>query len=428
MAGCSKSASKLCAFQRVGICKGETVKGFWSLFLSIFLASLQNGLGQAIPPGGSMKWNKRLVCFVCFLFLSGVTLGQTGTKLTLKEITQSPLAAPLFEQGRSLYRAGQFESALQKFEAARAAGEKASQLDLYLGMTYAQLKQWDKTLAILGPLESQHASEGEYWFLLGTAQSSTGRLQQARASFYRSLKLDPRNSSTYQILGMVELQLNNPNAAYRSWLRAVDLNPQDAISAYSIGRLFYDAQHTANARQWFQQTLSIDPRDFRARLYLGLAFEAEGKSDLAGAAYQQALTDSRLQGKPYAWIYSTLGKFLRNAGDLEQAKTILEEGYQAAPDAAVCSELGQLLIQLKERERAETVLREAIRRDPALSAPYYHLGLLLRSMGKLAEAQQAMATFQTAKAKEKKEKIRLSVQAASDAGKEKTPASEPENK
>ena len=237
-------------------------------------------------------------------------------------------------------------------------------------------------------------------FRIGSKQFNDHQFAAARESFSRVIELDSRNAKAYRALGMTDLELKDYQAAYQAWLKAVDLDPNDETSTYYLGRLFYQADLANEAAAWLRQALKIAPDDFKATTYLGLSAEALGYDDTAGKLYRKAVAESEAQGKPYAEAYLSLGNFLRKEGHDEQALTVLQQGAQKCPEAHELTALGEVLARRNETRRAEEALRQAVVLDPNLSQAHYRLALLLKSLGRLQEAQHEMAAFQDAKAAE----------------------------
>jgi len=199
---------------------------------------------------------------------------------------------------------------------------------------------------------------------------------------------------------MSDLELKDYNGAYRAWLKAVELNPKDEKSKYFLGRLFYEADLPNEAAAWLREALQLSPDDYEAITYLGLCAEALGLDDTAAPLYRKAISDSKLQNRPYSWAFLNLGNFLKKHGDPNGALAVLEEGAQRCPEAHELAALGELLATQNEAQRAEEVLRQAIALDPELPQPHYRLGLLLKSTGRLEESRIEMIKFQQAKERE----------------------------
>lgn len=254
------------------------------------------------------------------------------------------------------------------------------------------------SLAVPGRAQPEDARR---WFALGNRQLHDRRFDESRKSLLHAISLDAGFADAYRVLGEAELELHNSDAAYRAWINASKLNPQDTQAKYYLGRLFYEADFFNEAAAWLREVLALAPNHFRAMTYLGLSAEALNYEDTAEQLYRRAIDESKLQGKPFSWAFLGLSKLLRKQGNGKPALSLLEEAEQLCPEAHALSALGQMLAAGKQNTRAQTVLRRAIELDPSLSDTHYRLSLLLRSTGQPAEAQLEMENFRRAKEIEK---------------------------
>ncbi len=258
-------------------------------------------------------------------------------------------------------------------------------------------------LAVLFAITAIASEPGDArgWSALGDRQLHELRFEDARKSLLRAIELDAHFSDAYRILGEVEIQLQNSEAAYRAWIKADKLNPKDVQTKYYLGRIFYEADFFNEAAAWFREVLALSPRHFPAITYLALSAEALGLDDVASKLYQRAIEESKSQGKPYSWAFLGYSKLLRKQGDEKQARSLLEESERTCPEAHTLTALGQLLASDKQEQRAEIVLRRAIQMDPSVSDAHYRLSLLLKASGREDEANQEMGSFLRSKEIEK---------------------------
>ena len=235
-----------------------------------------------------------------------------------------------------------------------------------------------------------------------TDQFAAQKFADAKSSFQRAIDLDRLYAPAYRGLGLADLALKDYQGAYRAWLRAVDLDPKDEKSKYCLGRLFYDANLPNEAAAWLRQAVELDPNDFEATTYLGLAAEALGFSDTAGQLYRKAIALSEAQHRPYSWAFLSLANYYRKHDEQSKAVAVLEDGAQQCPEAHELATLAEMAAASGDSKRAEELLRQSISLDPTLSQAHYRLGLLLKSLGRSKEAAEEMLKFKQAKAEEDK--------------------------
>ena len=128
-----------------------------------------------------------------------------------------------------------------------------------------------------------------------------------------------------------------------------------AQAAIARGRQLAEAGDAANAAQFFQQALALDPDDAEAHFRLGLAWRAQQQLDAAKASYRRAIA---LRGD-YIEAHNNLGSVLQMQGET----------------AAALASYGT-----------------AVALKPSFGQPYLNLGRLYASHGDPAQAAQVFRT------------------------------------
>ncbi|HYO84145.1 MAG TPA: tetratricopeptide repeat protein [Bryobacteraceae bacterium] len=265
---------------------------------------------------------------------------------------------------------------------------------LHSGVEQARNRKWREAAGTLQRAVHEHPDSHDAWYWLGASQFYTQAFEAALKSLERARALLPSHSPTHRTMGLVYLQLERPNDAYNSWLRALELNPRDPETCYYVARLFFEHKVYDRAERWFRQTLEFHPGDHRALLYLGLTKENEGDGAAAVALFRKSIEKSKENKQPYAWAYWSLGRTLRRSGELAEARAVLSEGERIAPDARVLTELAQVLLHAGETEGVEALLRRAVTLEPEYAQARYVLAGVLRSSGRISESKSELAVFE----------------------------------
>lgn len=314
-----------------------------------------------------------------------------------------------FEVGLILFHKGDCSHALAEFGASEKAGEKKSVRSFYQGVCLARSGDLSAGSARLLAYVSTDGADPRGWQWLSRVQLLQKDFANARGSAQRAVELDPNSSEAYRTLGEIELELHNNNAAYQAWVVANRLNPRDTRTTYYLGRLFFEADFLNEATLWLQDTLRLMPTHSGALTYLGLCAEHLGNIEGAARFYLQAIYQSKLQNAPFSWAYVSYAKLLRQLDKDNEAIAILEECDKLCPEAHALALLGQVLAAQHQTTRAESALRRAIQQDRDLSVAHYTLSLVLRTTGRIEEAQAEMKRFRETKHAEEQTKNTISV-------------------
>jgi len=213
-------------------------------------------------------------------------------------------------------------------------------------------------------------------------------------------------------------------------------HPTDARALFDRGYCD-DAQGRAHAAEGFyRKAIAADPKQFEARMALGLLLTQAGSADAKGEL-QTAITLEPNPPNPAAkaQAYRTLAKLLRES-DPDQAKRDLIEALKLSPetiddtlltaeiaeaagDPAVAEEayrrvlkvdpessvatagLAHLLFSEKKYTEAEPLLKAALTRDPDDPALNTQLAALLAVEGKADEAVAALEKLHQIKPKDR---------------------------
>lgn len=137
------------------------------------------------------------------------------------------------------------------------------------------------------------------WCVLGRARSiqvdfgwtaHEEGLAAAREALERALELDSELQEAHGTLGWLSMHYErNWPAAEASFLRALDLDPEDATNLRKAGALAMCLARPRQAIEFYTRSLLRDPLSTAAHTNLGYAYQIEGRYDESEAALRRAL-------------------------------------------------------------------------------------------------------------------------------------------
>lgn len=150
-------------------------------------------------------------------------------------------------------------------------------------------------------------SEERFQKILDQAHSSAweGEWERAISLYQRAIQLDPTQASAWLGLGYTQLQLGNPQEAYRAYQQASQLQPQDPIPLEKLAQIAAQIGYTDQAARFaflaaeiflknreVQKALDnlsfvtrCKPDEIKARLYLAKMYEKGGQVSQAVQEY-----------------------------------------------------------------------------------------------------------------------------------------------
>jgi tetratricopeptide (TPR) repeat protein len=116
------------------------------------------------------------------------------------------------------------------------------------------------------PIGESYSTE---YYNIGLTYFEAKQYQNAVTAYQTSLAIK-ESHAVYSSLGNVYAAVGNYPLAQRVYQRAYEMNPNEAVSVFSIGTLFVRQQQWDSALVYYNKALSINPRFAPARLNKGL--------------------------------------------------------------------------------------------------------------------------------------------------------------
>ena len=206
---------------------------------------------------------------------------------------------------------------------------------------------------------------------------------QARDEFLALLKGQPDNLGTLYALGIMSMQLGEPAKAegyFSHFMEVLADHPDDERDPSRVlmilSQLAEERGDLKAALAWIDQVEQTDAKAyFGAQLRRGLLIGKQG--DLAGArAFLDGLKPA--DGEDQATVVLTEGQLLRDAGKLDEAYTLMDEGVKRYPDNPdLLYDFALLAEKTNRLDVMETTLREVMAQAPDNHNAYNALGYSL---------------------------------------------------
>ncbi len=199
------------------------------------------------------------------------------------------------------------------------------------------------------------------------------RLAEAEQLYRQVLEKQPNHPEALYSLGMLAIQLGQPQIALE-WLSAAAQVQPDVKTWFSLGNLHFAQQEYPEAVVAYRQALALRPNSLPIYNNLGYALHQQGLFDEAISYYQKAL-----ELKPdFTEAEANLGNTLHAQGKLssEQQLDYAQLNYK----------LGTQRKKAGDLKTAAAYYKQAIALQPDLVEAHYELGIALQQQGELEEA------------------------------------------
>ncbi len=194
----------------------------------------------------------------------------------------------------------------------------------------------------------------------------------AEREYQRAIELDPHYASAHHRYGNFLVNLGQFDRALAELKRAQDLDPLSLVINKTAGDPYYFGRHYDRAIEQFRQTLEMDKNFYLAHMFLGMAYEQQGRFLEALAEFQTArqLNDIPRVVAAIGHAYALLGQRDRAEQTLDELNRLAAHRYVSPYDiATIHTALGDVnraitWLQRANEDRAEWLVWMGV--DPRL--------------------------------------------------------------
>jgi len=211
-----------------------------------------------------------------------------------------------------------------------------------------------------------------------------GDLASAKKSFLRVLELVPNDVGARVNLGVVLMRERNWPQALEYLSQAEKLAPQVSGIRLNVGLVYYKEGEYAAAIPEFESVLKEDATSVQARRLLGLCYLFEERYQDSAAALEPLWPTSN---GDLSYLYS-LAVAAGQGGRPELEERALAQLMAVGKDSAIVHMLlGKAYMAHGDYEHALTELQTAAKGDAKLPLLHYNLGLVYRHNGEMERAR-----------------------------------------
>ncbi len=283
-----------------------------------------------------------------------------------------------------LYKPAQLE-----LERADALQPETFEILYNLGQALLRNGYSTKSQVVLSRALKLKPESPEAMYLLAQAYTNQSRPLDALDVLVRAHKLAPQNVDVIFLMAHVSMSQNYYEDAIPLLQSGLQIAPQRADLLAALGESYFMAGKVEKAIDQFNRLLEID-HSARSFAFLGLSYRNLGRFNEAKQYFQQGLT---LDPQNSMCLFN-MGFILERQGDAAGAESYFQQALQSNPEFPdALLELANMRIAAMKFSEAEELLRKYVRvsRDPA--AGYYKLAMVERSLHETAAANRDLNVF-----------------------------------
>lgn len=213
---------------------------------------------------------------------------------------------------------------------------------------------------------------------------NAGRIQQAETIYRQILQVEPNHPDALHLLGVLALQMGQPEAAITLIGKALQNHPDNSHFLNNYGEACRLMRRYAEAAAALRHALAVRPDFPEAHNNLGNVYKEKGEFAAAQECYRNALA----LRQAYPEALNNLGTALLDGGDAAQASKCYRQALALRPDypEAYCN-LGNSLKAEGLHGEAAAAYRQALALRSTYVDARLNLGSILLEQKKLGEAQ-----------------------------------------
>jgi tetratricopeptide (TPR) repeat protein len=247
---------------------------------------------------------------------------------------------------------------------------------------------YDQALAIDPDYAAAHAGLCASYAKTYEISSDANYVGLAERACAEALAASPNLHMVYTALGNLYLLSGRDDDGEAAYLRALEINSKDVQAMQGLALAYERQQRGREAEELLNQTIHLQPGNWRSINSLGGFLFANGRYSEAADAYRQVvlLDPNNWQG------HGNLGSSLLMAGEFESAANALRRSLEIEHDAAYSSNLGIIYYYLGQFDDAVAIHRQVVGLYPESSLDWLNLGDALSFSSEADMAQDAYRT------------------------------------
>ncbi|HEX4951085.1 MAG TPA: tetratricopeptide repeat protein [Blastocatellia bacterium] len=331
--------------------------------------------------------------------------------------------AARFKEATEAQRQGRFDDAAAAYADVLKMRPNLAEAYVNYGLVRHEQRQFSEAVKLFEKALALKPSLANAHLFLGISYYSLNQFDAALKALVEATRLLPQDARAWMWLGVAEMAADQPEAAAKHLDQAAALQPTDIDILYHRGRAHFKLSQAS-----YQQMFKLDPKSVRVHQVLAQSYQEAGREADAIAEYELALKAApTLPG-----VREALGSLYWKNNRMDEAEKMFEQELQLDPhNALVMYKAGSMRVERGQPERGLPLLEAAVKQHQELIDAYYYLGKaqallnqndaalvhlkraidggatrelvesswyqlarLYRKLGRSAEAQTAMETFQ----------------------------------
>ena len=213
---------------------------------------------------------------------------------------------------------------------------------------------------------------------------------EAREVLKQVIEVDETNIEAYKNLGLCEVSLDNPNGAIDAFLKACELDSNDATSLFYLANCYNRIGDKETSIQKFEEVLKLRPNFLDAYKSMAMIYIEFAQVDNAIEIANRALNNPEIEGD-YSLYYILATSYMLKKDNLKSIEFLSKAFELNNTNLSIANSLAVCYMNINDYENANKILNTAYEIDSNNSLTLYNLGILNQTKG---DFQKALGYFQ----------------------------------
>lgn len=219
----------------------------------------------------------------------------------------------------------------------------------------------------------------------GLKHSQVDQITQAIQAYIKAVQLDPQNAVYHYNLAIAYRRNDDLHNALRQAKLAESLNTRDSDFPDLVGRIYYTLKQYSQAVAAFERAIQCAPQNARFHGELGEVYLEQGDEV---SAFKAFLVASQLEPENALFLFR-LARLLYKANMFDEAKVLAQEAVRCAPElGATHNLLGMILFAAGDYKSAIKAQEEALRLEPKDAVYTLNVAMGYLAIGQKSKARQ----------------------------------------
>ena len=253
---------------------------------------------------------------------------QEKIRQEIEKINNAFLSNLMMDEGTKFFQLGNFDSAIEKYNAALKLNPENSYVYNNRALAYHNAGNFKAALDDYSILIQLEPNLVNAYVNRGLIYMDLNDYNQALADFNFALSIDPNLINAYNNRGLTYYRMNEYDKALADYRKTLELNPNFAYAHNNIGTLYFSQQKYFEARDEFNKAIAIAPNYGQAWFNHANVYFMLNDLEQAIADYSKAIELIPNYADAYfrrGRCYYNIGKNDLAQADFEKAKSL---GFQ----------------------------------------------------------------------------------------------------